>query len=66
MADFQENGWSMKKYGRIKKKSGVALSDAAESKIRKQVDSDLSKTYVFPLNLHIIMVMFSLKCQTRM
>ena len=46
MADFQENGWSMKKYGRSKKKSGVALSDAAERKTRKQVDSDLSKTYV--------------------
>ena len=61
MADFQENGWrewSMKKYG-------CDLEDAVERKIRKQVDSDLSKTRVFPLNLHIIMVKFSLKCQAR-
>jgi hypothetical protein len=36
-----------------------------EKKSRKQVDSDFSKTRLFPLNIHIIMVKFSLKCQAR-
>ena len=41
------------------------LEDAVERKIIKQVDSDLSKTRLFPLNIHFIMVKFSLKCQSR-
>ena len=41
------------------------LEDAVERKIIKQVDSDLSKTRLFPLNIHFIMVKFSLKCQAR-
>ena len=32
---------------------------------RKQADSEFSKTRLFPLNIHIIMVKFSLKCQAR-
>ena len=32
---------------------------------RKQVDSYFLKTRVFPLNIHIIKVKFSMKCQAR-
>ena len=32
---------------------------------RKQVDSYFLKTRVFPLNIHIIMVKFSMKCHAR-
>jgi len=41
------------------------LEDTVERAIRKQVDSDLSKIHLFPLNIHIIMVKFSLRCQAR-
>ena len=37
----------------------------SSSKSIKQFDSYLSKTRLFPLNIHIIMVKFSMKCQAR-